>query len=377
MGRHGENIRKRKDGRWEARYIKDYDSQGKAIYRYIYGKTYLEVKEKRKAEQEKNNLKNITSKATFEQLSDDWLNYKKNFVKESTYANYVHIIHKHLIPELGDIYTTSLTSALLEEFLHNKLQSGRLDHKGGLSNKTVADLRSVLKMILNYGQNHNICNLENIYLPIPSGRKPQIHVLTRNDQKKLENYLLHEIVPLHLGVILSLYAGLRIGEVCALQWKDFNFEHGTIHISKTVIRIQNTDPDTKPKTKLIIEKPKTSSSERTIPLPKDILTIFKTNRQNGDIYLLTGTICFMEPRVCLKKYKDLLQKAGIGDYSYHALRHTFATRCVEKNFDIKSLSEIMGHSDVTVTMQRYVHPSFERKKEQMNRLTIMINQSQN
>lgn len=380
MGRHGENIRKRKDGRWEARYIQKYNSEGKAVYRYVYGKTYLEVKEKRKSEQQKSVNSTIETKLlkmTFQQLSEEWLVYKKNMVKESTFACYVHVIQKHLLPELGSVYINTLTGDFLEQFLQSKLQSGRLDCQGGLSNKTVSDLRSVLKMILNYGHERGLCNLTDVRLMVPTGKKPKISILTKNEQQKLENCLMQEITPFHLGVMLSLYAGLRIGEVCALQWKDFNFEHGTILIRKTVIRIQNTDTNAAAKTKLVIDRPKTDSSERVIPLPGSILPFYRNHRQEENVYLLTGTVCYMEPRVCLKKYKELLKKAGIRDYSYHTLRHTFATRCVENDFDIKSLSEIMGHSTVTITMQLYVHPSLERKREQMNRLPIMAIHGQN
>lgn len=382
MGRHGENIRKRKDGRWEARYIQSYNTEGKAVYRYVYGKSYLEVKEKRRIDQTEKQIpiKNVNAdrlRTTFGQLSQEWLSSRKSMVKESTYASYVHTIQKHLLPELEHVYITSINVSMLDKFLKGKLKTGRLDGDGGLSLKTVSDIRSVLKMILSYGQEQGFENLSGITLPLPGNHIPKVDVLTSREQRKLESELFREITPMHLGIMISLYAGLRIGEVCALQWKDINLEAGTVSVNKTVIRIQNTDRNAKAKTKVLVESPKTACSERIIPLPDDILPYYINCQCEENAYILTGTGHMMEPRVCLQKYKKVLRSAGINSYSFHTLRHTFATRCVEKDFDIKSLSEIMGHSSVTITMQRYVHPSFERKKEQMNRLTIGVVQGQN
>lgn len=374
MGRHGENIRKRKDGRWEARYIQRYTAGGQAIYRYVYGKTYQEAKNKRQNEQE--TAKQLAQtmcqdrKLTFAQLADEWLLTKEAIVKPSTYANYVRIVQRHLLPELGTCYVSALRQAELEQFLQYKLQSGRLDGPGGLSVKTVSDVRSVLKMIVAYGESRGFGNLASVHLKLPAFRQPQISVLSGRDQERLGTYLFSETKPLNLGIMLSLYAGLRIGEVCALQWQDFDFDAGTITVSKTVIRIQNTEPNAVSRTRLLIEKPKTAASARVVPLPDDLLPIYMENRKASACYVLTGTDQFMEPRRCLDKYKKVLAAAGTADYNYHALRHTFATQCVDHGFDIKTLSEIMGHANVTITMQRYVHPSLSRKKEQMNLLPI-------
>ncbi len=377
MGRHGENIRKRKDGRWEARYIQRYTEDGKAVYRYIYGKSYQEAKEKRKKEQdsvqqEEKMHEGPLLKITFGQVAKEWLSARQNAVKESTYALYTQTIRKHLLPDLADVSVMSLNEIFLQQFLQKKLTEGRLDGKGGLSDKTVSDIRSVLKMILAYGYSIGFTNLSGIHLSVSSVRPPQIKVLTREEQEKLEKAIFKEKSPFYLGIMLSLYTGLRIGEVCALQWGDFDFKAGTVSISKTVIRIQNTDPYAKNRTKVLVEKPKTNCSNRVIPLPDALLPYYRENRREDNVYVLTGTTHYMEPRACLQKYKKFLQKAGIRDYNFHVLRHTFATRCVENDFDVKSLSEIMGHSNVTITMQRYVHPSLEQKRTQMNKLSFKV-----
>lgn len=380
MGRHGENIRKRADGRWEARYIQYHNIDGKAVYRYTYGKTYLEAKQKRKQAMEETHIiprgADAASKITFYKLTEEWLKIKKGQVKPSTYANYVNLIQKQLFPELGNLYVSSLTTPYLEQFLQKKLVCGRLDGKGGLSNKTVCDLRSLLKLILQYAKKIGYFCPSDLKFSISAGHPPKIEVLEKSELVNIEEILFAESKPLHLGILLALYGGLRIGEICALQWKDFCLEEGTVNVSKTVIRIKNTEENATSKTIVIIQEPKTEHSKRTIPLPDVLLPYFIEAKKEEEDFILTKTTRFMEPRVFLEHYKKILKKAGIKNYTFHALRHTFATRCVENNFDIKTLSEIMGHSNISITIQRYVHPSLEQKRVQMNKLSLAINQSQ-
>ena len=377
MGRRGENIRKRKDGRWEARVICCYDCSGKAKYRSVYGKSYQEVCEKRNvlltvdgthSAASKKEPSYSKDKITFRELMVDWLSNKKDSIKESTFAHYTNLLENHLLPELGNCYLSALTADYLDLFLKRKLSSGRLDGKGGLSPKTVTDIRSILLSGLEYAYQHQYsCGIDR-KLFYPRNHQSDIKVLTRSEQVRLEKVLFDDPKPLHLGILTSLYGGLRIGEVCALQWGDFHFESGTIYVSKTMIRVKDMDPNALKKTKIIISPPKTENSVRTIPMPSFIMDFLKNYQKEQDHYLLTGTRAYVEPRVCLCKYKKVLRLAGLQPYTFHTLRHTFATRCVESGFDPKSLSEILGHANVTTTLQRYVHPSIEMKKEQMNRL---------
>lgn len=376
MGRHGENIRRRKDGRWEARIICGYDSNGKAKYRSIYGKTYQETKKKRNAvlsEKEEvidfehgkeQNQQNVTVK----QVMQEWLASRKGTVKASTLAQYASLVQKHLLPELGEYPVSALTSEIIDQFLKDKLSNGKLNKNGGLSPKTVADIRSVLLLGLEYArQRHYSCPV-NDRIFYPKNRQPHIQVLSREEQTKLERVLFGNPEPLHFGILLTLYSGLRIGEVCALQWKDIQFEKGTLCVTKTIIRIRNLESEFPNKTRILIERPKTENSNRIIPVPTFILDFLKKYRQKQEAYLLTGTNAYLEPRICLNKYKNVLKKAGLGSFTFHTLRHTFATRCIESGFDPKTLSEILGHANVNTTLQRYVHPSLEMKREQMERL---------
>ena len=376
MGRRGENIRKRKDGRWEARVIYTHDLSGKAKYRSFYGRTYLEAKKKKNEfiqnhlnpDHVSNGRNQAEFKITLKQLMEEWMESRRNEVKESTFAHYKNIVEKHILPALGETCLQNLQTETIDDFLKEKLISGRIDRKGGLSPKTVADIRSVLVLALKFARKkHYACQIEqDIYYP--KIRRSAAKVLTREEQAKLEQFLFQNPSPLGLGILLVLYGGLRIGELCALKWKDFNPESGTIRINKTLIRIQNVTSDSQEKTKIMIGQPKTESSNRLIPLSSFLTELLIKHQKSDETYLITGNKSYLEPRVCLDKYKHILNQAGLHSFTFHSLRHTFATRCVESGFDIKSLSEILGHANINTTLQRYVHPSIEAKKQQMDRL---------
>lgn len=383
MGKHGENIRKRKDGRWEARIISEYDLNGKAKYRSFYGKTYHEAKEKRN-----NYLRNSSeypcrskkdvfgnTKITVRNVMQEWMAYRKDYVKESTFAHYKNLVEKHILPTLGEVSLCALTSEKINIFLKEELHSGRTDGQGGLSSKTVSDIRSVLLLGLEYARQQQYPCSVNSKIFIPKSCKTNKKILTCEEQLKLEGFLYQHPDSAALGILMALYSGLRIGELCALQWGDINLENGTVQISKTIIRIQNVDynNDNEKKTRILISHPKTESSNRFVPLPTFIVELLEKYRQESDTFFVTGTKFYMEPRIYLDKYKRILKKAGLESFTFHALRHTFATRCVESGFDTKSLSEILGHANVSTTMQNYVHPSLQLKKEQMERLkTVSI-----
>lgn len=387
MGKHGENIRKRKDGRWEARIISAYDLCGKAVYRSFYGKTYLEAKEKRNnyLRNSPGNRRDIYAsppnhmKITVKQVMCEWMEFRKESVKESTFAHYANLLERHILPALGNVYLSALTEEMINAFLKEQLNSGRTDGKGGLSSKTVSDIRSVLLLGLEYARQQQYPCPAKSKIFSPKSSIPSKRILTRAEQSKFENYLFQHPEPAELGVLTALYGGLRIGEVCALQWGDIKRAEGTVHITKTMIRIQDVEQRNEDgkKTRILISHPKTENSNRFVPLPSFIAEFLEEHRREADAFLITGTKCPMEPRVYLNKYKKILKKAGLEPFTFHSLRHTFATRCVETGFDTKSLSEILGHANVSTTLQNYVHPSFESKKEQMERLKIVSVWGQN
>lgn len=373
LGRHGENIRKRKDGRWEARYIMGYDEHGKAQYKYLYGKTYYEVRDlKNRMMSEKATRKSLDNtsnmKITFGQLLDDWLLSIRQDVKESTYSRYVFLIRKHILPELGNLFLINMTSETIDRFTCKKLNEGKLNAKGGLSPKTVSGLLSIIKLALDFGKERKYYCPDSIIIKNPRQNRPEIMVLSLQEQQQLERYLFAGQEPVHTGILLSLYAGLRIGEVCALKWGDFSFMNNTVTICRTIMRIQDVSPDAVHKTKIVIGQPKTECSNRTIPLPAFLVRYLRRIGDSKNCYVLTGSEEYMEPRTYYIKYKKIMEICHLEQFNYHALRHTFATRCIENDFDLKSLSEILGHANVTTTMQRYVHPSMNLKRQHMDKL---------
>lgn len=381
MARKGENIRKRADGRWEARVIIGYGPTGKAIYKSVYAKTYGEVREKKKRVPARESAEGIICqdrKITFSQLMDAWLSYSRNHVKESTFAKYVQLNSLHIAPLLGPRCLTMLTSQDLEDYALEMLRNGKRDGTGGLSPKTVADILNLVKQAIRFGQERGYSCPANLTVRYPKQKIPQIQILSQREQQRLEQFICGKKEPVYLGILLSLYTGLRIGEVCALRWGDFRFDRGTVSVEKTIMRIQNTErwEAEDAKTKLLVDAPKSPSSVRTIPLPPFLMDYMQALKRPDHCYILTGGPTCLEPRNYYRKYKKIMEECGLESFNYHALRHTFATRCVEKGFDTKSLSEILGHADVSTTLRRYVHPTLEMKRRQMEKLESEIIQGQ-
>lgn len=383
MARRGENIRRRADGRWEARAIVGYHANGKPVYKSVYARSYSEVKEKQRQLPRLREAKEIPAslkKATFGQLMDDWLLYTQKHVKESTYAKYCQLNRVHISPCLGTRYLISLTSDDLEIYMSEKLRCGKKNGKGGLAPKTVMDILALIRQALRFGADRNYPCPPNLEIHYPRQTVPQIQILSAEEQRTLEKELFQNKTPVCLGILLSLYTGLRIGEVCALRWEDFQLEKSIVRVQKTLMRIQAVGSASgdgeRQRTKLLVDSPKSIHSIRTIPLPSFLNAHLKSFQKPDGCYLLTGNESCMEPRNYYRKYRRLMESWGLSSFNYHALRHTFATRCVEKGFDVKTLSEILGHADVSITMRRYVHPTLDMKKEQMERLGCLFIQGQ-
>jgi len=370
MPRRGENIYKRKDGRWEGRYILSYNSEHKAKYAYIYGKNYSEVK--KKLAEEKGRDKKVDSSpeksSTYSELLDSWLHSVCLNTKESTQARYVHLINKHIKPHLGMYQLAHLTTEKIEIFIGQQLTDGRLDKRGGLSPKTVADILTIVKSTIEYAQYKNlpvVCNLSKLSI---KKKEKEMRVLSKSEQEALANVLVADIDRYKFGVLLSLYTGIRIGELCALQWEDFCIPQAMLRVRKTMQRIQILENGSITKTKIVITVPKSQCSVRDIPLPSFIIDAAKQFVSNPKSFVLTGNDQYVEPRTMQNRFKGYVKESGIDSANFHALRHTFATRCIEVGFEIKSLSEVLGHANVNITLNRYVHPSFELKRSNMNKL---------
>ncbi len=376
MSRRGENIYKRKDGRWEGRYIKLYEINGKAKYGYVYAKSYKEIRDKLNEIRIKKPQNEETKKNqyVYGYWLDKWLEHKKNIVKTSTLVRYRNIIYNHIYPCLGNFLPQNVTTEIVEKFISNKLMAGKIDKSGGLSSKTVRDILTIIKSSLKYASRFGaVNNCDFNVLSIKSERK-EMRVLSTIEEKQLIEILLDEKDAYKLGVFICLFTGIRIGELCALKWGDISFANKTLTVSKTMQRLQNDKSAGVSGTSIIITEPKSYAAKRVIPLPDFMIEMLLLVKKSADTYVLsTNNTAFTEPRTMQNKFKTYLRLANISDANFHALRHTFATRCIEAGFDVKSLSEILGHSSVKITLDKYVHSSMNLKRDNMEKLSSIVN----
>ena len=306
----------------------------------------------------------------FDVLTVQWLKNVKLRIKESSYVKYYNMVQNHIVPELGTYRMDELTTEIVEQFVQKKLTRGKRDGRGGLSEKTVKDILAILKEICLYAAGLDVetpCRFELIKI---RRRDLEVQVLDGQNYKELVRFLFHDHHPRKTGILLSLYMGLRLGEVCALKRQHILYKEEILCIRSTMQRIQNLEEEGKRRTKVIVTDPKSSSSVRDIPIPSFLMERLEDFRRlPEDAYLLTGrTDRFIEPRTLEYTLKRYLQNCSMEYVNYHTLRHTFATRCMEEGFDAKSLSEILGHSNVNITLNRYVHSSMEQKRKNMGRL---------
>jgi integrase len=386
MARIGKNIYQRSDERWEGRYIAYYTKNGKAKYRFVYGKTFGEVNKKLETaraqfdEEDAGDGGNRPAGSSpepggnvpLEEVAKAWLKNSENKVKESSCARYRRLVFQHILPRLGTYTLGKITTTLVEEFISELLTRGRVDGQGGLSSKMVSDIWIVLKSIFNYAKDSGypiIRNMKRVKIKRESKPTPCID---KESQEILTAHLFKKLDRSKFGVLLSLYMGIRIGELCALRCEDIDLKGGIMKIRRTIQRIQNVKPDDR-KTKVIITEPKSSASNRDIPIPEVLIGLFEIFMAEPNAFFMTGLPSkHMDARTMQNRFKQYLRDAGLEDIHFHAIRHTFATRCAELGFEIKSLSEVMGHSDVKITLSRYIHSSMELKREQMEKLAESI-----
>lgn len=295
------------------------------------------------------------SNNTFEDLAALWLADKKQYVKQSTYSAYALLIANHLNPAFAR--TDEITESIVQDFVFDKLQQG-------LSRKSVKDILVVLRMILRYAVKLGYiahCEMD-VRFPTETER-PEMEVLNRQQQRVIMDYIQEHFTFMNLGIYICLCAGLRIGEVCALTWDDLDTDTGVINISKTIQRIYIIDGHYK-HTELIIDNPKTKNSIREIPMAKNLLKMTRPLKKvvNSYFYVLSNSHTPIEPRTYRNYYTRLMKQLGIPKLKFHGLRHSFATRCIESKCDYKTVSVLLGHSNISTTLNLYVHPNMEQKK---------------
>lgn len=364
MSKRGLNIYKRRDGRYEGRYTYGYRENGKTKYRSIYSKTYAEVKDKLLQIKAKIIIPDTESGLTVKELFTEWLSAKQTQTKASTYANYAFKAEKHLIPAFGSLKIEMLSPSKVYNFIMEKRSKG-------LSNKYISDLIIVLKNMTRYAARVHHCVNPIADVELPKKEKHELDLYNKNEQNRLKSALLTNMDLTKLAIMLALYTGVRIGELCGLKWSDIDLNAKTIRIERTIQRIRVSGKSNR--TELIVSTPKSHTSVRTIPLPEFLVRMLKAFKpSSADTFIVTGNVKLPDPRTMQYRFKTLLTKIDLRKINFHSLRHLFATNCVELGFDVKTLSEILGHSSVEITLNRYVHSSIERKRQCMDMLSLDV-----
>lgn len=301
------------------------------------------------------------SNKTIREIAEAWKEYKRPYVKQSTMAAYVLILENHILPEFGD--NDSLHEHEVQAFVLKKIERG-------LSVKSVKDILIVLKMVMKFGVKNEWMKHYEWDIKYPANNQPkELEVLSVANHKKILDYVQHNFTFMSLGIYISLSTGLRIGEICALKWSDINEADGTITVQRTIERIYVVEGEKK-HTQLVINTPKTVNSCREIPMSKELLAMVKPMKKvvNGDFYVLTNEDKPTEPRTYRNYYDRLMEKLDIPKLKYHGLRHSFATRCIEAGCDYKTVSVLLGHANISTTLNLYVHPNMEQKKRCINKM---------
>lgn len=368
MSRRGDNIRKRADGRWEGRY-RIVSADGEKHYRSVYGKTYGEVKEKladmtctvKKPELFFPNENIIGEEKTgcdigFCSLVEEWLETIEKSRKYSTYIKYKSLYQCHI----ERLFTDDIFAYMTNGHIQDRIATLEV------SDATRYSILTVIKQVMRYAERQYGYPMPSITNCSLRKKSRSIEIMNRTEQARLMQFLYEDMDISKAGIFLCLSTGLRLGEVCSLKWADIDTEHMLLHVNRTVQRIKSKEGPAK--TALLETAPKSIFSDREIPMPDSLLSILMTFQKAGQEYVLC-TDKPMEPRTYQNHFKRYLKTIQIPDYNFHTLRHTFATNCIDSGMDIKSLSEILGHSNVQITLDRYVHPSMDTKRKYINALS--------
>ena len=320
MSKRGDNIHKRKDGRWEGRIKVGSYLNGKTKYRSLYGSSYKEVKDKMASFGDSSiSTKPPGSGKTLEELLVLWLQNGEVSRKGSTNMKYQYMIERHIVPCIGKLKLSSITSHKINTFLDNKLKTGRLDGKGGLSPSYVKTMALILQAAFDYGKSEKISPDISVTISKPDTGKEELRILDKQEQKTLESHLKNDIDSTKIGTMISLHTGLRIGEICALSWNDIDLKNNIIHVRHTVSRVKKDKNNAEFGTALIIDSPKTKSSFRDIPISSSLrpyLLLFE--KQKTSEYVVSDNEGYLSPRTFDYRYHRLLEACGIESLNYHA-----------------------------------------------------------
>lgn len=301
-------------------------------------------------------------KENFEEVASLWCAHKQKIVKHSTFCAYRLVLHSHLLPRFAE--HTEITEAVAQQFLLEKIEAG-------LAKKTVKDIMAVLKAVVKFGRRHQLFAYEGWELSYPTDiESPRVPTLSLANQRRLLSHLVEKPSSKNIGILLALSTGMRIGEICGLRWENVNFSERVIKVCQTVGRIYNCDTRA---TERVASSPKTRNSYREIPMSQLLFRTLKCVRKSTTSeFVVGGKRDSTEPRAYRDYYNRLLRRLDIPHIRFHGLRHTFATRCVESQGDYKTISALLGHSNVATTLNLYVHPNLDQKKRCIERMSKFV-----
>lgn len=380
------SIRKRSDGVWEARFSLGVDITGKQIQRSLYGASRTEVAVKLAQELEKvNSGKYIDeSDITVKSYLEEWLSKKRNKIKPTTYDSYQQHINLHAIPLLGSKQLKSLKPNHIQEFYDMKFEAGRKDKKGGLSSASIVKIHSILHNAFDDAvKNRYIANNPTDNVTLPRSAEKERRVFTIDEQKAFIEALEGE--RLRLALLLDISTGMRLGELLALTWDDVNLNQKYLIVRRTLARVKNRYTKDE-KYKLVPQEPKTEKAKRLIPIPDSLIPELIKHKRNqekeksdaGDLYedkniiFSTDTGRYIHPRNFMRSFYRIVEKASLAKANVHSLRHTFATRMLELGENAKVVQELLGHKNITQTLNTYTHVLEDTKKAAMSKIDMLM-----
>ena len=360
-------IYQRKDGRFEARVSLGKNSEGKYQYKSVYGRTYMDCLQKLAVLFPEEDKTSRNFSITYKEVCEMWIYSINACRKQSTLSRYHYVLQKHLIPAFGNYLIIDINDNIINDFIR-ELSNKKIGKDKTLSSSSVRNITIVLKTTLAFAEKKFNLNILSKGIQLTKVKRTQ-QIISDDNWKLLRKRLKDDFSKTSVAISLAVHMGMRIGEICALKRKDIDLENKLIYVQRTVQRIYNHKG--KSKTYLSLGEPKSFSSRRVIPIPDilfDKIAYFSIGTKAEDFILGVTYNRALDPRTLQYRFYKFLKKNNIDIINFHQLRHKFAGSYIERRFDVKSLSEILGHSNVSITLNYYVHPTIAFKRRQINLL---------